>query len=147
MLVLAFRNLDTDGSGMIDYTEFIAATLETQSYLKQDQSCKRVAQTRSSNTMSSPALPALLREEVVAMRPENLVLTARPKKCFHAKPRQMLSLWQGLPLTIPPRALNKQRFKAELWQTCPCLLLPLLRSVSDKRAQKEAVRRLDRKTL
>mmetsp|Transcript_8204 Transcript_8204/g.18358 ORF Transcript_8204/g.18358 Transcript_8204/m.18358 type:complete len:479 (-) Transcript_8204:122-1558(-) len=30
------RNLDTDGSGMIDYTEFIAATLETQSYLKKE---------------------------------------------------------------------------------------------------------------
>merc|ERR1712083_535372 len=35
-LVEIIRNLDTDGSGSIDYTEFIAATVTQKQYLKKE---------------------------------------------------------------------------------------------------------------
>ena len=35
-LIELLKGADTDGSGSIDYTEFIAATLDAQTYMKND---------------------------------------------------------------------------------------------------------------
>jgi len=37
MFFVEFPSIDTDGSGKIDYTEFLAATMEKSVYMKEDK--------------------------------------------------------------------------------------------------------------
>ena len=64
-LIEIMKNLDTDGSGNIDYTEFIAATLNQKQYLKRDVlwSAFRVFDKDGDGTITKQELGAILKEQ------------------------------------------------------------------------------------
>lgn len=64
-LIEIMKNLDTDGSGNIDYTEFIAATLNQKQYLKRDVlwSAFRVFDKDGDGTITKQELGSILKEQ------------------------------------------------------------------------------------
>ncbi|CAE8595997.1 unnamed protein product [Polarella glacialis] len=69
------RNLDTDGSGNIDYTEFIAATLTKKQYLKREVmwAAFRVFDKDGDGTITKQELATILKEEGNMSYVENMV--------------------------------------------------------------------------
>jgi len=67
-IVKTLENLDTDGSGTIDYDEFIAATLSTQAYLKREVlwSAFRVFDTDGSGEIDAHELKQVFKDASVA---------------------------------------------------------------------------------